>query len=105
MCPLFGGLVPGSSGGYWLVHIVVPPMGLQTPLAPQVLSLAPHIILLLFTVARCASGLLHSRQLAALIYISSLSSPLNVDETSPGTILLILALLTCMIALLSILAN
>jgi hypothetical protein len=33
-----GGLVPGSSSGgggkYWLVHIVVPPMGLQTPSAP-----------------------------------------------------------------------
>jgi hypothetical protein len=25
-------------GGYWLVHIVVPPIGLQTPLAPWVLS-------------------------------------------------------------------
>jgi hypothetical protein len=24
--------------GYWLVHIVVPPIGLQTPLAPWVLS-------------------------------------------------------------------
>jgi hypothetical protein len=30
-----------SSGGYWLVHIVVPPIGLQTLLAPWVLSLAP----------------------------------------------------------------
>ena len=30
---LVGGLVPGSSGGYWLVHIVVPPMGLQIPSA------------------------------------------------------------------------
>jgi hypothetical protein len=30
-----------SSGGYWLVHIVAPPIGLQTPLAPWVLSLAP----------------------------------------------------------------
>jgi hypothetical protein len=30
-----------SSGRYWLVHIVVPPIGLQTPLAPWVLSLAP----------------------------------------------------------------
>jgi hypothetical protein len=30
-----------SSGGYWLVHIVVPPIGLQTPLAPWVFSLAP----------------------------------------------------------------
>jgi hypothetical protein len=30
-----------GGGGYWLVHIVVPPIGLQTPLAPWVLSLAP----------------------------------------------------------------
>jgi hypothetical protein len=30
-----------SSGGYWLVHIVVPLIGLQTPLAPWVLSPAP----------------------------------------------------------------
>jgi hypothetical protein len=29
--------------GYWLVHIVVPPMGLQTPSAPWVLSLAPSL--------------------------------------------------------------
>jgi hypothetical protein len=28
-----------SSGGYWLVHIVVPPIGLQTPSGPWVLSL------------------------------------------------------------------
>jgi hypothetical protein len=28
---------------YWLVHIVVPPIGLQTPLAPWVLSLAPPL--------------------------------------------------------------
>jgi hypothetical protein len=34
---LVGGLVPGSSG----VHNVVPPMGLQTPSAPWVLSLTP----------------------------------------------------------------
>jgi hypothetical protein len=32
-----------SSGRYWLVHIVVPPIGLQTPLAPWVLSLAPPL--------------------------------------------------------------
>jgi hypothetical protein len=32
-----------SSGEYWLVHIVVPPIGLQTPLAPWVLSLAPPL--------------------------------------------------------------
>jgi hypothetical protein len=40
---LVGGLVPGSSGGYWVVHIVVPPMGLQTPSTPWVLSLAPPL--------------------------------------------------------------
>jgi hypothetical protein len=33
-----------SSRGYWLVHIVVPPIGgLQTPLVPWVLSLAPPL--------------------------------------------------------------
>jgi hypothetical protein len=32
-----------SSGGYWLVHIVVPPIGLQTPSAPWVISLAPPL--------------------------------------------------------------
>jgi hypothetical protein len=32
-----------SSGGYWLVHIVVPPIGLQIPSAPWVLSLAPPL--------------------------------------------------------------
>jgi hypothetical protein len=33
----------GGGGGYWLVHIVVPPIGLQTPLAPWVLSLSPSL--------------------------------------------------------------
>ena len=40
---LAGGLFSGSSGGYWLVHIAVPPMGLQTLSAPWVLSLAPPL--------------------------------------------------------------
>jgi hypothetical protein len=40
---LVGGLVPGSSGGVWLVDTVVLPMGLQTPSAPSVLSLAPPL--------------------------------------------------------------
>ena len=31
------------SGGYWLVRIVVPHIGLQTPLAPWLLSLAPSL--------------------------------------------------------------
>jgi hypothetical protein len=34
---------PKELWGYWLVHIVVPPMGLQTPSAPLVLSLAPSL--------------------------------------------------------------
>jgi hypothetical protein len=29
--------------GYWLVHNVVPPIGLQIPLAPWLLSLAPPL--------------------------------------------------------------
>jgi hypothetical protein len=29
--------------GYWLVHNVDPPIGLQIPLAPWVLSLAPPL--------------------------------------------------------------
>jgi hypothetical protein len=32
--------------GYWLIHIVVPPMGLQTHSAPWVLSLAPSLRIL-----------------------------------------------------------
>jgi hypothetical protein len=35
---LVSGLVPGSYGGVWLVHIVVPLIELQLPLAPSVLS-------------------------------------------------------------------
>ena len=34
--------------GYWLVHIVVPPIGLQIPSAPWVLSLAPPLGALCF---------------------------------------------------------
>jgi hypothetical protein len=34
---------PKELWGYWLVHIVVPPMGLQTHSDPWVLSLAPSI--------------------------------------------------------------
>jgi hypothetical protein len=33
----------GVGVGYWLVHIVDPPIGLQTPLTPWVLSLAPSL--------------------------------------------------------------
>ena len=35
--------------GYWLVHIVVPPMGLQTHLAPRVHYLVPSLGTLCFT--------------------------------------------------------
>ena len=34
---------PRELWGYWLVHIVFPPMELQTPSAPWVLSLAPSL--------------------------------------------------------------
>jgi hypothetical protein len=34
---------PWEFWGYWLVHIVVPPMGLQTPSAPWIFSLAPSL--------------------------------------------------------------
>jgi hypothetical protein len=34
---------PRELWGYWLVHIVVPPMGLQTPSVPWVLSLDPSL--------------------------------------------------------------
>jgi hypothetical protein len=43
MFSLVAGLVPGSSGDNWIVHIVVPPMGLQTPSALLVLSLVPSL--------------------------------------------------------------
>jgi hypothetical protein len=33
----------GEGGGDWLGHIVVPPIGLQTSLAPWALSLAPSL--------------------------------------------------------------
>ena len=36
-------LSPRKLWGYWLVCIVVPPMGLQTPSASWVLSLAPSL--------------------------------------------------------------
>jgi hypothetical protein len=43
-CILFGWwFSPWELWGYWLVHIVFPPMGLQTPSAPWVLSLAPSL--------------------------------------------------------------
>jgi hypothetical protein len=50
---LIGGLVPESSGGYRLVHIVVPPIGLQTPSAPWVLSLDPSLGTLCSIQQRC----------------------------------------------------
>jgi hypothetical protein len=41
---LFGWwFTPWEFWGCWLVHTVVPPMGLQTPSAPWILSLAPPL--------------------------------------------------------------
>jgi hypothetical protein len=43
-CVLFGWwFSPWDLWGYWLVHIVAPPMGLQTPSATWVLSLSPPL--------------------------------------------------------------
>jgi hypothetical protein len=43
-CVLFGcWFSPWELWGYWIVHIVVPPMGLQTASTPQVISLAPSL--------------------------------------------------------------
>jgi hypothetical protein len=41
---LVGGLVPGSSKGFWLVQVDVPPTGLQTPSAPWILALFLPVI-------------------------------------------------------------
>ena len=40
---LFWWFSTGALWGYWLVHIIVPLMGLQTLSAPWVLSLAPSL--------------------------------------------------------------
>ena len=43
-CVFFGWwFSPWKLWGYWLVHIVGPPMGLQTPSVPLVLSLGPPL--------------------------------------------------------------
>jgi hypothetical protein len=43
-CVFFGWwFSPRELWMYWLVHFVLPPMGLQTPSAPWVLSLAPSL--------------------------------------------------------------
>ena len=43
-CVFFGcWCSPWELWGYWLVHIVVPPMRLQTPSAPTILSLTPPL--------------------------------------------------------------
>jgi hypothetical protein len=47
-----------APGGYWL-HIVVPPIGLQSTLAPSVLSLAPPLGgPVVYTIADCEHPLL-----------------------------------------------
>ena len=44
--------------GYWLVHNVVASIGLQVPLAPWVLSLAPPLGALIHPIADCEHPLL-----------------------------------------------
>jgi hypothetical protein len=41
--PLIHMQLDSRAPGYWLVHNVVPPIGLHIPLAPWVLSLAPSL--------------------------------------------------------------
>ena len=43
---------------YWLVHIVIPTIGLQIPSAPWVLSLAPPLGALIHPIADCEHPLL-----------------------------------------------
>ena len=47
-----------SYGGYWLVHIVVPPIGLQNPLPAWVLPLAPPLGGVTHPIADCEHPLL-----------------------------------------------
>jgi hypothetical protein len=44
--------------GYWLVHNVVPPIGLQIPLATWVLSLAPPLGPVIYPIADCERPLM-----------------------------------------------
>jgi hypothetical protein len=53
---------PRELWGYWLVHIVVPPMGLQTPSAPWVLSLALSLGNLCFVQWMAVSNLKKTKQ-------------------------------------------
>jgi hypothetical protein len=47
-----------APGEYWLVHIVVPPIGLQMPPAPWVHSLAPPLGAVIHPIADCEHPLL-----------------------------------------------
>jgi hypothetical protein len=72
-----------SSGGYWLVHIVVPPIGLQTPLAPWVLSGCSQSAIGWMTV----SPLLDSAQLEQKSALLSLDSISQSESKMPGEVL------------------
>jgi hypothetical protein len=50
---------PRELWGYWLVHIVVPPIRLQTPSAPWLLSLAPSLWTVLHPMDDCEHPLLY----------------------------------------------
>jgi hypothetical protein len=54
-CVFFDWCSPKELWGYWLLHIDAPPMGLQTPSALWVLSLAPSLGTRSFS---CASAML-----------------------------------------------
>jgi hypothetical protein len=67
---LVGGLFsPWELWGYWLVHIVVSPMGLQIPSAPCVLSLAPPVLSLMVFSASWESK--NYREHRKIVYVQS----------------------------------
>jgi hypothetical protein len=63
--------------GYWLVHNVVPPIGLQIPLAPWVLSLAPPLGAVVVQVCTLTSK---TGPFLLLHILASVCYPLNFFE-------------------------
>jgi hypothetical protein len=74
---------------YWLVHIVVPPMGMQTTLAPWVLRLGPSLGILCsvqwmaVSIHLCICEAL-TEPLRRQLYQTPLSKHLLASTTVPG---------------------
>jgi hypothetical protein len=65
---------PRELWSYWLVHIVVPPRGLQTPSAPWVLSLAPSL------------GSLFDAQFLKLLIVGKFSNSAACEQRNEETV-------------------